>query len=194
MEKEKKINELNEEISKCQKCELYKTRIQTVPGNGGYDVDIMVVAEAPGQSEDEQGIPLCGRCGRLYNAWLIKELNLNRKDVFTTNILKCRPPNNRDPKSEEAECCRSFLDRQIEIIQPKIIITLGRIAAINLLNDSWFKITKHHGRWRKYKDIPVMPIYHPSYLLRQMSAKNKEAVKNDFKLVINKLKSEKLSV
>lgn len=188
------IAELNEEINGCRKCVLRGGCIQPVPGGGNIDSDILFLGEAPGKDEDEQARVFCGRSGRLLNAWIIKELFMQRKDVFVTNICKCRPPNNRDPKSEESDVCRPFLERQIEIIKPKIIITLGRLAAIHLLNDDWFKITKHHGRWRKYKEIPVMPIYHPSYLLRQMSQKNKEAVKNDFKLVINKLKSEKHTI
>lgn len=187
MLKDVEIEELNVEISQCKKCSLCKTRLNTVPGQGNVNADIMVVAEAPGKNEDEKGIPLCGRSGKLYNSWLLKELRLNRSDVFTCNILKCRPPGNRDPLPEEISLCLPFLEKQIIIIQPKVIITLGRISAQTLLNDIGLKITQQHGKWGRYKDIDVMPVYHPSFLLRGMTSEKKAAVKSDFKKVAEKL-------
>lgn len=175
-------------VAQCQKCHLWKTRTNTVFGMGSPSADILFVGEGPGEKEDETGLPFQGRAGTLLNKWIEVDLEMTREDVYIANIVKCRPPGNRDPYPEEAEACRPFLDKQIEIIQPKIIITLGRIAAIRLLNDTEFKITKHHGIWRKYNEIDLMPIYHPAFLLRQMSDANKQAVKSDLAKVIEKLK------
>lgn len=178
-------------VSQCSRCKLHETRTNTVFGDGNPNADLMVVAEAPGQTEDEQGICLCGKSGKLYDTWLRVELGLSRKDVFTCNTVKCRPPGNRDPQPDELVACRPFLDRQIEIIQPKVIVTLGRVSATALLNDPSFRITKHHGIWRDYNGIDLMPVYHPAYLLRQMSEENKTAVKEDLAKVLSKLKGSK---
>ena len=191
MGKVESLEKISEEIKICKKCPLHINRLKTVPGDGDINCDIMFLGEAPGLLESQQGKPFVGRSGRLLNAWINKELGLRRKNVYMTNIVKCRPPNNRDPKPEEIRACRSFLDKQIKIVQPKVIITLGRIATICLLFNPDFKITKEHGVWGKYNGIDVMPIYHPSFLLRGMSEKKKKEVKGDFKKVLDFLNGDR---
>ena len=148
MDKDKDLEELNVKIANCELCNLREGCIQPVPGGGNLDADIFFVGEGPGKDEDEQGRVFCGRAGKLLNAWIIKELSLKRSDVFVANICKCRPPNNRDPRPVEIEACIPYLHRQIEIVNPKVIVTLGRIAARALLDDTWFKITQQRGKWR----------------------------------------------
>lgn len=188
MEKSDEMALLCQEIDSCEKCSLCKSRLNTVPGEGNLDANIITVSESPGQAENEQGRPLVGRSGRLYNAWLKKDLGVGRKDVYICNILKCRPPGNRNPDPDEVEACIPYLHRQIQIVQPKVIVLLGAVALKSLFQDNYLAISKNRGVWRTYKGIPVMPTYHPAYLLRQMSEKNKNMVKSDLAQVINKLK------
>ena len=187
MSKNEDIEKLNQEIIRCNNCILRKGCKQPVPGGGNLDANIFFLAEACGQNEDDQAKVFVGKSGKLLNAWIIKELGLKRRDVFVSNIVKCRPPNNRDPLPFEIEKCLPYLNRQIEIIKPKIIITLGRVALQALFNDKSLRITRVRGKWREYKGLPLMPVYHPAYLLRQMSDQNKQAVKSDFKKVVKKL-------
>ena len=191
MGKIEELNKLNDEIKSCRKCRLRETCIQPVPGGGNINTDIFFAGEGPGSDEDEQNKVFVGRSGKLLNIWINKELKLKRENVFVANIGKCRPPNNRDPLDDEIRECFPYLNKQIEIIKPKIIITLGRIALQSLFDDKSLRITRERGSWREYKNIPVMPTYHPSYLLRQMSEKNKNAVKYDLKLVVEKLEELK---
>ncbi|KKL82866.1 hypothetical protein LCGC14_1980490 [marine sediment metagenome] len=182
------IKKVESEINNCQKCRLSQSRLNTVPGEGNLNASIMIIGEGPGKSESEQGRPFVGRSGELLNSWLMKELNLKREDVYITNIVKCRPPNNRDPKPDEVEKCISYLNRQIEIIKPKIIITLGRVALQSLFNNNELRITRERGRWRTYNNIPVLPTFHPAFYLRQSSEANKKAIKSDLLKVAEKIK------
>ena len=185
-----KIEELKEieiEVNNCEKCRLCGNRLNAVFGEGNIDADIMFTGESPGKEESEQGRPFVGRSGKLLNAWIIKELGLTRKDVYIANIIKCRPPSNRNPQPDEVELCLPYLNKQIEIIKPKIIILLGAVALKSLFQNNNLGIMKCRGKWLSYNDIPVMPTYHPAFLLRQMSEKNKNAVKNDFKLILEKI-------
>lgn len=160
-------------VSHCEQCDLHRGRTQTVFGVGNIEADWMVVGEAPGAEEDRQGEPFVGRAGRLLNA-MLTAIGLSREEVFIANILKCRPPGNRDPRPEEVACCEPYLKRQIELIRPKIILALGRIAAQNLL-----KVTTPIGRMRgkQYQypglAVPVVVTYHPAYLLRSPTQKAK---------------------
>lgn len=155
----------------CQRCRLGKTRTQTVFGVGNEQADIMIVGEAPGFYEDQQGEPFVGRAGQLLNAMLLA-IGLTREQVFIANIIKCRPPNNRDPLPDEIEACTSYLIEQITLIQPKVICALGRIAAQYLL-----KTEQALGRLRQkehhYQNIPLIVTYHPAYLLRNPIDKKK---------------------
>jgi uracil-DNA glycosylase len=173
---------LNKEVSVCEKCELHKSRTQTVFGVGNTNADWLIIGEAPGADEDRQGEPFVGRAGQLLNSMLLA-MGLQREQVFIANILKCRPPNNRDPKPEEVEACESYLRQQIELIKPKIILAVGRIAAQNLL-----KVDTPIGRMRgnQYQypnsELPVIVTYHPAYLLR--SPREKRKVWEDLKIAI----------
>lgn len=164
---------LREEVSTCRKCELHQGRTQTVFGVGDIHAEWMLIGEAPGAEEDRQGEPFVGRAGKLLNAMLLA-IGLQREQVFIANILKCRPPNNRDPRPEEVVACAAYLKQQIELIRPKIILALGRIAAQNLLKVDT-PIGKMRGRCYEYPDpkVPVVVTYHPAYLLRSPREKRK---------------------
>lgn len=164
---------LKKEVSVCTQCELHQTRTQTVFGVGNPKADWLVVGEAPGADEDRQGEPFVGRAGQLLNSMLLA-MGLQREQVFIANILKCRPPNNRDPKPEEVIACESYLRQQIDLIKPKIILAVGRIAAQNLLKVDT-PIGKMRGNRHQYpnSELPVIVTYHPAYLLRSPREKRK---------------------
>ncbi len=160
-------------VSRCTACDLHTSRTQTVFGAGSRNADWLVIGEAPGADEDEQGEPFVGRAGQLLNAMLLA-CGLKREQVYIANILKCRPPNNRDPKAEEVLCCEAFLLRQIELIKPGLILAVGRIAAQNLLQSDT-PIGKLRGSVHHFRDtgIPLIATYHPAYLLRSPAEKRK---------------------
>ena len=166
-------------VANCTACELHKTRKQTVFGVGHQKADWLIIGEAPGADEDRQGEPFVGRAGQLLTQ-MLRAIGLAREEVFIANILKCRPPNNRDPKVEEVAACHAYLGRQIELLEPKIILALGRIAAQSLLQTST-PIGKMRGRLYHLENynIPVAVTYHPAYLLR--SPKEKRKVWEDLK-------------
>ena len=178
----KELAALKQEVSVCQKCELHKTRTQTVFGTGNPDADWLIIGEAPGADEDKQGEPFVGRAGQLLNSMLLA-MGLQREQVFIANILKCRPPENRDPKPEEVVACESYLRQQIDLIKPKIILAVGRIAAQNLLKVDT-PIGKMRGNQYQYPDseLPVIVTYHPAYLLR--SPREKRKVWEDLKIAM----------
>lgn len=160
-------------IKSCLLCELHKKRTQSVPGVGNRRADWLVIGEAPGADEDRQGEPFVGRAGKLLDQMLLS-ISLKRDTVYITNIVKCRPPNNRDPEPEEAASCEAYLKQQIAMIQPKIILAVGRIAAHNLLKTDQ-RVGAMRGQRFEYADtgIPVVVTYHPAYLLRSPSEKRK---------------------
>lgn len=166
-------DELRRQVPACTRCALHKDRTQTVFGVGNTAAQWLIIGEAPGAEEDRKGEPFVGRAGQLLNA-MLAALGLKREQVYIANILKCRPPNNRDPKPEEAAACALFLQRQIELVQPRIILALGRIAAQNLLKSDT-PIGKMRGQRYEYPDpkVPVVVTYHPAYLLRSPSEKRK---------------------
>ncbi len=173
---------LKQEVSVCEKCELHETRTQTVFGIGHPEADWLIIGEAPGADEDRQGEPFVGRAGQLLNSMLLA-MGLQREQVFIANILKCRPPNNRDPKPEEVLACESYLRQQIDLIKPKIVLAVGRIAAQNLLKVDT-PIGKMRGNKYQYPDseLPVVVTYHPAYLLR--SPREKRKVWEDLKIAM----------
>ena len=162
---------LQEKVATCQQCTLHKNRTQTVFGAGNAIADWLLIGEAPGFEEDRQGQPFVGRSGQLLNNMLYA-LGLSREQIFITNILKCRPPKNRDPKPEEIHTCASYLRQQIDHIQPKIILAIGKFAAQNLIKTEQ-TIGKIRGRSYQYEDtgIIIVATYHPAYLLRTPQAK-----------------------
>lgn len=166
-------NELQASVQVCQQCDLAKTRTQTVFGTGDAQADWLIVGEAPGAEEDRRGEPFVGKAGQLLTN-MLAAIGLPREAVFIMNVLKCRPPNNRDPKPEEANACRAYLQRQIELLQPKVIMVVGRVAAQNLLKTD-LPLGRMRGRVHQLPDtnIPVVVTYHPAYLLRKPSEKRK---------------------
>ena len=167
------LTSLDEVVKKCKKCNLHKTRKNTVFGEGDPDSDIMIIGEAPGREEDEVGRPFIGRAGKLLNEFL-KSIGLNRDLVFIVNTIKCRPPENRDPETVEINACSDYLDQQINIIKPKVLVLLGKVAANRLLGED---IPMSELRLKKFfidkYDIPIIVFYHPAYILRSPSQKKK---------------------
>ncbi|NUN95463.1 MAG: uracil-DNA glycosylase [Candidatus Omnitrophica bacterium] len=161
---------LEEPLRTCEACRLCSGRTHLVYGVGNPDTALMFIGEGPGRDEDLQGEPFVGRAGQLLTEMITKGLRVRREDVYIANVVKCRPPENRAPQPDEMEACLPNLIRQIEIIQPKVIVTLGAIPAKALLKDST-GITRLRGNWRAFKGIPVMPTLHPAYLLRNPPAK-----------------------
>ncbi|MDP6597455.1 MAG: uracil-DNA glycosylase [Candidatus Poribacteria bacterium] len=153
----------------CEKCELSKTRTHVVFGTGNEQADLMFVGEAPGADEDQQGQPFVGRAGQLLTK-IIEASGLTRDQVYIANVLKCRPPGNRNPKSSEIESCEPYLIRQVMLIQPKVICALGTFAAQMILRTD-AKISNLRGNFHSYHGIKVMPTYHPAYLLRNPGGK-----------------------
>ena len=160
-------------VQQCQRCDLHKTRTQAVFGVGNRWAELMIIGEAPGAEEDRQGEPFVGRAGLLLNE-MLKAIGLRRQQVYIANILKCRPPNNRDPKPEEAVQCSEYLFRQISLIQPKLILVLGRIAAQRLLKTDT-SLGRLRGKLHQHSEtgVPLIVTYHPAYLLRTPSDKRK---------------------
>jgi len=167
----------------CQNCRLAKSRTQVVYGVGSPNADLMFIGEAPGRDEDLQGEPFVGRAGQLLTD-IIKAMKLTRDDVYIANVIKCRPPENRNPEHDEMDACRPYIRRQIEIIQPKVIVTLGRFA-LQSLTEKGYAISAVRGQWLEYNGIKVMPTYHPAYLLRTPAAK--KDVWADMKKVMSEL-------
>ena len=163
------LDELKAIAVVCVKCKLAKTRTQVVYGVGNPNADLMFIGEAPGRDEDLKGEPFVGRAGQLLTD-IIKAMKLTRDDVYIANVVKCRPPENRNPEPEELDACRPYIRRQVEIIQPKVIVTLGKFALQSLTEKS-YGITATRGLWLAYNGVKVMPTYHPAYLLRTPSAK-----------------------
>ncbi|HVR40258.1 MAG TPA: uracil-DNA glycosylase [Thermoanaerobaculia bacterium] len=167
----------------CTKCRLAKTRTQVVFGVGSPNADLMFIGEAPGRDEDIQGEPFVGRAGQLLTD-IIKAMKLTRDDVYIANVIKCRPPENRNPEPDELDACRPFIRRQVELIKPKVIVTLGRFGLQSLTEKS-YSISSVRGTWLEYNGTKVMPTYHPAYLLRNPAAKKE--VWNDMKKVMTEL-------
>jgi DNA polymerase len=169
------LTDLYAQIRVCQKCDLGKARTNAVPGEGPEHAEIMMIGEAPGFHEDQQGRPFVGAAGKFLDE-LLAGINLKRDQIYICNVLKCRPPGNRDPFPDEMDACKAYLDRQIELIKPKIIITISRFAMAR-----WFaekKISEIHGKPKKVGDLVVLPMYHPAAALHQPSLKR--VLQDDF--------------
>jgi DNA polymerase len=164
------LKEVNKNIAACQECPLAQTRTNVVPGEGDPRADLMFIGEAPGGDEDKQGRPFVGRAGQLLTK-IIESVGLKREDVFIGNILKCRPPGNRNPLPGEISACNPFLLKQIDIIKPKVICALGKFAAQTLLGTET-PISRLRGKFYDYHGTKLMPTYHPAYLLRNPRGKS----------------------
>jgi DNA polymerase len=158
---------LEQQCKSCMKCELCQKRTNVVFGVGNRQADIMFIGEGPGEQEDLQGEPFVGAAGKLLDE-MLRIIDLDREKCYIANIVKCRPPGNRDPKEEEQDACMDYLRQQVALIRPKIIVCLGRIAAMRIIHPN-FRITREHGTWTERSGIWMSAIYHPSALLRDVS-------------------------
>jgi uracil-DNA glycosylase family 4 len=173
------LGELQESVFNCRKCALSKTRTKTVFGGGSSRAQLILIGEAPGAEEDRQGVPFVGRAGQLLTK-MLAYIGLNREDVYITNVLKCRPPNNRDPLPTEVACCEPYLLEQLAVVKPRLICALGRHAAQTLLKTDR-GINSLRGSFYDYHGIKILPTFHPAYLLRNPADKVK--VKQDLQKV-----------
>ena len=176
--------ELYEQIAACQKCRLCQTRNNVVPGEGNPHAKLMFIGEGPGQDEDRQGRPFVGRSGELLTR-MIHAIGLERSEVYICNIVKCRPPQNRNPEPDEASACLGYLRAQVALVRPRVVVLLGKVACLYTLNEQVF-ITRDHGQWYERKGVWFMPTFHPSALLRD-PAKKRDAWE-DFQKIRDKLK------
>jgi DNA polymerase len=196
VEKQRGLQDLREHIGECRRCKLYRTRTSIVFGEGNPDARVMFIGEGPGREEDLQGRPFVGRAGQLLTAIIEKGMQIKRSDVYIANVVKCRPTidlefqRDRPPDEEERGACGPFLLKQIEIIRPEVIVTLGNPSTQFLLNTKQ-GITKLRGKWYRFGDIPLMPTYHPSYVLRNgdEGSSLKRDVWEDIKKVMDRLNS-----
>ncbi|MDX1514420.1 MAG: uracil-DNA glycosylase [Gammaproteobacteria bacterium] len=170
---EAELEALRLEVAQCTRCALHQTRTQTVFGVGAHDARLMIIGEAPGADEDRQGEPFVGRAGRLLNS-MLGAIGLEREAVYIANIVKCRPPRNRDPRPEETASCGGYLKRQIELVRPRVILAVGRVAAQNLLGTAT-AIGRLRGQQHRHPQsgVPLVVTYHPAYLLRSPAEKRK---------------------
>jgi DNA polymerase len=177
------LDEVRAVLGDCTRCGLARGRTQIVFGDGNSDADIMFIGEGPGEQEDRRGLPFVGRAGELLTAMIEKGMGLSRESVYICNIVKCRPPNNRNPLPDEVAACRPFLDGQIEAVRPKVIVSLGKPAASLLLGRD-VAITRVRGTWQEYRGIPLMPTLHPAFILRQYTQENRRLVWEDLKAAL----------
>ncbi|MDF1512361.1 MAG: uracil-DNA glycosylase [Anaerolineae bacterium] len=178
MDRSQQLVTVHEQINKCQQCPLHVGRTRAVPGDGPADAVIMFIGEAPGFHEDQQGLPFVGAAGRLLDE-LLENSGINRGSVFITNVIKCRPPGNRDPKAEEVAACKHYLDEQINLINPRIVVTLGRHSMERAFPDE--KISFVHGQARQVGDQTYVAMYHPAAALHQPSLRG--IVERDFEIL-----------
>ncbi len=181
------LDTVRETLGDCTRCELCARRQTIVFGSGNPDADLMFVGEGPGEQEDKQGLPFVGRAGELLTQMIEKGIEIPRPDVYICNIVKCRPPGNRNPKPDEVAACRPFLDGQIAAVKPKVIVTLGKPAASLLLGRD-VPITRVRGTWHEYQGIPLMPTLHPAFILRQYTPENRRLVWEDLKAAVARMR------
>ncbi|MFH1896299.1 MAG: uracil-DNA glycosylase [bacterium] len=182
---QKLLTTITRSVDKCAKCRLHKRRTKSVPGAGSHAASIVFVGEAPGYNEDKQGLPFVGRAGNLLSQ-LLAENNIKRQEVWIGNIIKCRPPDNRDPMVDEVRACEPYLEKQIETINPKLIVTLGRFAMAHYIKEG--TISENHGKVFKIKNRLVLPLYHPAAALRNTNVLT--ILRKDFTMIGKALKGE----
>jgi uracil-DNA glycosylase family 4 len=177
------LQDVSEWLGDCRRCKLHSTRTNIVFGIGSAQPDLVFVGEGPGAEEDEQGKPFVGRAGQLLTK-MIEAMGLTRDDVYIANVVKCRPPGNRNPEEDEIAACSPFLENQLKVLKPKVICTLGAFATQTLLKTDE-KISKLRGRFHPYEGIQLMPTYHPAYLLRNPA--EKKATWDDIQMIMKEL-------
>ena len=178
------LDSINEELRNCTRCKLYQDRNTIVFGEGDREAKLVFVGEGPGNEEDQLGKPFVGEAGQLLTDIIVKGMKLKPGEVYICNVVKCRPPNNRTPEPDEIAACEPFLRKQLQTIKPKVIVTLGNVPTQTLLKTK-DGITKLRGKWRDFEGIPLMPTFHPAYLLR--NPKDKVLVWDDIQKVMTKL-------
>jgi uracil-DNA glycosylase len=178
------LSAIREDIGDCRRCKLCERRTQVVFGVGNPNAELMFVGEGPGEDEDRKGEPFVGRAGQLLTDIITRGMGLQRNDVYIANVVKCRPPGNRNPEPDEIAACQPFLFRQIDAVSPKVVVALGKFAAQTLLETAT-PISKLRGRWFPFRDRKLMATFHPSYLLRNPG--DKKLVWEDVKLVMTEL-------
>lgn len=179
------LEEVREALGECTRCRLCEGRTQIVFGDGSPSAELMFIGEGPGVEEDRRGLPFVGRAGELLTQMIENGIGIARSDVYICNIVKCRPPQNRTPLADEAATCRVFLDGQISAIRPRVLIALGKPAASLLLGRD-VAITRIRGTWQEYRGIPLMPTFHPAFVLRQYTPQNRRLVWNDLKAALER--------
>ena len=179
------LESVQEELGECTRCRLSEGRQRIVFGDGNPNADLVFVGEGPGAEEDRRGIPFVGRAGELLTQMIERGLGIPRSQVYICNIVKCRPPKNRTPMSDEAATCRPFLDGQLAAIRPKVIVALGKPAASLLLGRD-VAITRIRGTWHDYQGTPLMPTFHPAFILRQYTPENRRLVWEDLKAALER--------
>jgi DNA polymerase len=183
------LEAVREALGDCTRCRLCEGRRQIVFGDGNPEADLMFVGEGPGAEEDRRGLPFVGRAGELLTAMIEKGLEMSRSEVYICNIVKCRPPENRTPLADEASTCRPFLDGQIAAVRPRVIVALGKPAASLLLGRD-VPITRVRGTWHDYRGIPLMPTFHPAFVLRRYTEENRRNVWSDLKAALARARGE----
>jgi DNA polymerase len=170
------LEDLNEQVATCPKCVLSETRTKAVPGAGDPEADIVFIGEGPGYNEDQQGLPFVGQAGKFLDE-LLASIDLRREDVYIANVVKCRPPNNRDPQPDEIEACAPWLEQQLDIIKPRMIVTLGRFSMSRYFKGE--RIGRIHGQPKEIDGVVVVPMYHPAAALHQANLRG--TIMEDFK-------------
>ncbi len=177
------LEAVREALGDCRRCRLCEGRNRIVFGDGDPRAELMFVGEGPGETEDQQGLPFVGRAGELLTQMIEKGLGIPRASVYICNIVKCRPPGNRTPLADEVSTCRPFLDGQIQAVAPKVIVALGKPASSLLLGRE-ISITRVRGSWHEYRGIPLMPTFHPAFVLRQYTRENRQLVWQDLRAAL----------
>ena len=172
------LEQVRNRLGDCQRCPLSEGRHSIVFGDGNPDAEILFIGEGPGAEEDKRGLPFVGRAGELLTRMIERGMGIPRSTVYICNIVKCRPPGNREPLANEIAACRPFLDAQIDAVAPKVIVTLGRPATSVLLGRD-VSITRVRGVWHDYRGTPLMPTFHPAFILRQYTEENRRLVWQD---------------
>jgi DNA polymerase len=183
------LDEVRARLGDCRRCPLCEGRSTIVFGDGNPNADILFIGEGPGAEEDKRGLPFVGRAGELLTRMIERGMSVPRSSVYICNIVKCRPPGNREPLANEIAACRPFLDAQIDAVAPKVIVALGRPATSVLLGRD-VSITRMRGVWQEYRGIPVMPTFHPAFILRQYTEENRRLVWQDLKAALTRATGE----
>jgi uracil-DNA glycosylase family 4 len=183
------LEEVRARLGECTRCPLHEGRRTIVFGDGDPDADLMFVGEGPGEQEDRRGLPFVGRAGELLTRMIERGLGISRSDVYICNIVKCRPPGNRTPLAHEVATCRAFLDGQIDAVRPRVLVTLGKPASSLLLGRE-ISITRVRGTWHTYRGVPVMPTFHPAFILRQYTEQNRRLVWQDLQAALVRARGE----